>query len=111
MKYRSKIIDPGEMNESVIIRNYTTLKKANGEEILTFSDWSTVWAKYEQKGVNERYVNDQETNLYDGLLTIRYLSGIDEKMRVSIGSEIFDIEGLQYDPAKRFHFIKIIKRK
>lgn len=65
--------------------------------------WSTItdgacWAYIETAGVQERFTSQQFVASATHRLVVRYLDGVDPKMRVMHGSRYFDILGVSIEP-------------
>lgn len=83
----------GQLNRLIAIQSLTQTKDAEGGIVDSWSTFGTVWAKIANLSGNERRATDQGGKTAEARteFTIRYLSGVVEKMRVSYGGKYYDI--------------------
>lgn len=81
----------GRLRHRVIIQNYTTTTNQYGEETKVWADLDTVWAAVEPLRGTELFESQQRFGALDTRIVMRYLSGVDETMRVKFGSRMFAI--------------------
>ena len=89
----------GRLDSLITIQSKTTVQDAAGQEIETWAEFATVWAN--RKGVkgSERFVARQELAARAATYRIRWISGVDEQMRVVDGST-YEIKGISGDRRK-----------
>jgi SPP1 family predicted phage head-tail adaptor len=59
-----------------------------------WSTYATVWAEIEPRGGREQFEAKQLNATIDLVVKIRYLSGLEPKMRISWSSRTFDIQSV-----------------
>lgn len=103
----------GEMDRRITVRSYTATRNETGDEVLTWADLCTVSAKiiYPTSGESETYLGLGESGLQQTAtrnieFVIRYMSGINEKMRVLYDDVEYDITALAEVGRRRFLRIK-----
>ena len=113
------LLDVGQMDRRVGIRAYTTSENDFGEPIDTWATLATVWGKVEwgagtTRDNREDFEQGKET-VWSGIeVTIRHRTDINEKMRLLIGGEDYDIKTIEnYDKRgrDRYLIIKAVKNE
>lgn len=86
----------GAYNKKIIIEAYAeTSKDEYGMPIETWSTVKTMFANMRTRSAREVFQSDQTQNEKTAVFTVRYVSGIDEKMRVVCDGKVFTIDGIQ----------------
>jgi SPP1 family predicted phage head-tail adaptor len=75
-------------------RKGTITRNQSGEEIITWSDWATVWASAQPMQGREFFESERAGAEITMRFRIRYRDGVTPTMRVSWDSRIFDIESV-----------------
>lgn len=96
--------DVGNLRERVEIFSYSITRNTAGEELVTWALFATVWAKaeYNKTGSDEVEKQSQLTSQINLLLTIRYRSDLDTKMKVKFDGKYWDIRALLRDTRKQY---------
>lgn len=98
----------GELNKRVTLQQKTVTRAANGEEIVTWSDALTVWAKVDPIRGREFFAAAQMQGAVDYRVTIRYRAGIDRAMRVKFGSDILELVAEPINVKSRNQWIELM---
>lgn len=100
----------GKMDRRIEIQSATDTRDSFGAGVPSFSTIHTVWAQYESRGGAE--VTEGEKVTATGLVTftIRYVSGLNEKMRILFNGEYYDITNIQEPDRKRSLIIDAKKK-
>jgi SPP1 family predicted phage head-tail adaptor len=100
----------GRMDRRIVIQSYTAERDAAGGETLTWADFMTVSAalSYPATGSGEMYGKDQYQQIATRsvVFTVRYMAGVNEKMRVSYDDKLYDIESIAELGRKRYLELK-----
>lgn len=109
MKEVAKI---GNMDRRITIQSFTATQDESGGEILTWKDWKHVSAKltYPNTVGKEAYLGLKEegfqlTATRNVIFTIRYIAGLNEKMRIIYNGGLYDIIAIQELARRRFFSI------
>ena len=96
------------IDRKIVIQKPTETSNSANELITTWSTFATVWAKKTDTGGSERFngaiVAEMTTNF-----EIRYLSGLNEKMRIVYESENYGIIGIQEIGRRKGQLVKTMK--
>ena len=76
------------IEEPTFTRNATT-----NEQTKTWSTFATVWGKWVNNS-NEKFEAGQSVAVNDSKILIRYLSGLNEQMRINDNSTYYYIKGI-----------------
>lgn len=95
----------GKLDRRIIIQQNTPTQDTYGEPIASWSTFSTVWAEKLKPQVAEKYVADQFSGTEKIVWRIRYLSGVNNLMRVSYDGKIYDIHGVYEEGRNKYMFI------
>lgn len=92
----------GKMREFVTLQSKSVSRAANGEELVTWGTYATVWAQVQPIGGREysaiRLAQSDITHRF----RIRYLSGVNTGMRVLLDGRPYDIvEAINVDQRNR----------
>ncbi len=91
-----QILPIGKLDRRITIQSLTQgLGTEYGEPTETWSDWATVWANVYMGGGREFEAARQITAEIDTQFQIRYVSGIQETMRISYDGRLYDIYRIQ----------------
>ena len=85
------MVNAGEINKRITIKTQVLTQNSYGEEIITWSNFCTVWAKITSSSGKEFYAVQKLNPETTALFKIRYRSGLDTSMRIYYGTRIFDI--------------------
>lgn len=109
MKEVAKI---GNMDRRIAIQNFTATQDESGGEVLTWRDWKHVSARltYPSTVGKEGFIGLGEqgfqlTATRNVIFTIRYVSGLNEKMRIIYNGGTYDIISIQELARRRFYLI------
>lgn len=93
----------GELDQTIIIQRFTSATDEYNAQTITWSTLATVKAKVtdSQAGSREQYQSDQLTAVRTTTFLIRYLSGVEEKMRILYDDRFYDIEYIGRPDRKR----------
>ena len=81
----------GRLNRRITIQELSISKNQYSEDIESWVDVATIWAHIEPLRGREYWQAKQVVGEVTGRITIRYLAGIDEKMRVIYGNKTYNI--------------------
>ena len=81
----------GKLDRRIIIQEGLESQSSSGAISRAWTTYNTVWAKLEDMGGGESYQAGQEKPIKKTVFTVRYDSGLNEKMRVFYGSRYYDI--------------------
>lgn len=95
-------MQPGDLNEEIVIQSYAMTSKSTGERVPTWSTFATVWANVKERTGREYYNSDQFSADAAAIFTIYYRSDVTRKMRISYRGQYWDIESIREmkDPNK-----------
>jgi SPP1 family predicted phage head-tail adaptor len=106
------ILDIGQMDRRVTIRQYTESTNDMGEVVDTWTNLATVYAGLSYNTTTEKLESGKETVFGTVDFLIRYRSDIDEKMKVRFDGEDYDIKSIiRHDKRgrDRYLIIKAVK--
>lgn len=84
----------GWLKHRVTIQIPTRSQNSFKEWVESWSTWKTVWASIEPTS-GKRYFEAKQANAdIDGIIRIRYLTGLQPFMRIKYGSRIFQIKSI-----------------
>ncbi len=81
----------GELDQRIIIQNYTTVRGTSGEEVKSWAPWKNVWAEVRTSSGTENYHNPQLTAEATHKIKLRYLIGVKPIMRIDWRANVLDI--------------------
>lgn len=90
----------GRLDRRIEIQRATEVQDSFGQVTQTWVLHATVWANFLPAGGAESFTADQRSSRSGAVFTIRYLAGITPRMRVKMGSEIWEIEEVS-EPTRR----------
>lgn len=85
----------GELDRRITIQQPNVTRNETGEEVTTWADVATVWAKADPVDGDEGFQSDRRVNTSRMQFTIRYRPGVTAKMRVVYDGETFKIEDVR----------------
>lgn len=85
----------GRLRHLVIIQEPTETNDTQGQAVKTWGTFATVHAAVEPLTGREYFAAQQINAETSTKITIRYLAGITQKMRVSYDSRLYNIEGMK----------------
>lgn len=106
------ILDIGQLDRRVTIRQYTETENDRGEVIDTWSNLATVFAGLSYSTNTEKVEGEKETVFGTVDFLIRYRSDVDEKMKIRFDGEDYDIKSIiRHDKRgrDRYLIIKAVK--
>ncbi len=101
-----KMIDPGEMDQVITVRQETVTRTTSGAEETTMADWNTVRAKVEFNSGTEDEEMMKITFIKQAVFTFRYCPGLNEKMEIVHDGKTYDIHDIEFSHRKRFHIAR-----
>jgi len=85
----------GQLRHRIAIEQKTAGQDANGEEVIAWANWATVWASVEPLRGQEYTAFQTQQASVDTRIRVRYRDGITtDTMRVTHGSDVYDIESV-----------------
>ena len=84
----------GELNQRITLQQKTVTRNGIGEEVVTWSDVVTTWAKVMPLRGNAFYTANQEQHVIDARFLIRERSGLNVGMRLLWKGAPYDITNL-----------------
>jgi SPP1 family predicted phage head-tail adaptor len=101
----------GKLTERVVIQSATETQSATGEVTQSWSTVATVWAQVSPLTGKEFFSSQHLEAEVNAVIRIRYRTGITPKMRVTHGSDTYDIMAvLQPDSANRETHLMCVKK-
>lgn len=88
------MIDAGKLRERVTVQVASGATNALGEQVLTWSDSTTVWASVEGVSAREALTSGQQETTISHKVRMRYLPGLTQQMRFSWRGRTLDIVSL-----------------
>ena len=85
----------GKLNEKITIQTPPTAKDDGGELTGSWTDVSSPWAQLKPASSSESKAEGGDVVTDTTVFVIRYRSGITPKMRISYGSDYWQIVGIQ----------------
>lgn len=75
----------------ITIQSPAESRDSTGAVLVTWANFATVWASIEPVSGREYFAASQVQSSTDARIRIRYLSGVNQRMRVVYGAEVYDI--------------------
>lgn len=88
-----------------------TENPTTGEQETTWKDYATVWAEILPAVGREYWSSKQVVSEVTGKIKIRYLSGINTKMRVVYGLKIYDIKAVINVEEKNIEIVMMVSER
>jgi len=92
----------GELDRRISIYELVETANSYGERTTTNNLVKTVWAKIEPEGGNEKITGDKPTASRSVRFTIRYRTGLIEKMKISYDGNWYNILSIEEPDRKRY---------
>lgn len=89
-------MNAGYLDRKIVIEQQSTTRDDFGGENITWATYKTIWAGIAYKRTSEKTESEQTVASRVVEFTIRALDAplVDESMRISYDSQIFEIEGV-----------------
>lgn len=100
----------GNLDRRIEIQVGTETVLTNGERSVIWSEQLTCWAALDYGSGDEDYEADQITASNSIMFKIRYAPGLNEKMRISYSSEVYDILHIAEVDRQRYLILKAKKK-
>ena len=100
----------GRLNRRVTIQELSITKDQFNADIESWVDAATVWAHIEPLRGREYWQAKQVVGEVTGRITIRYLTGIDEKMQVVYGDKTYNILAV-INPEERNRILQLLVKE
>lgn len=91
----------GKLDRRIEIQTATDTRDAFGAGVPSYTTTYTVWASIVPAGGQEGTEGEKQTATGIVKFSIRYISGLDEKMRILYDSEYYDIMSIDEPDRKR----------
>lgn len=88
------MIDPGRMRERITVQIASGTTNSLGEQVLTWSSSSSVWASVEGVSAREALEAGQQDTTITHRVRLRYLPGLTQRMRFAWRSRTLNIISL-----------------
>ena len=85
----------GQLNKRVSIERPGSAQSETGQVVDGWSTVATVWAAIQPLSGRELFAAQQLQARADLLVRIRYLAGVEPKMRVRFGARLLDIQAVR----------------
>ena len=90
----------GKFDRRITIQQTTDIRDEFGAGVPAWSTFATVWANAAPSGGNEKTEGQKITATGVVIFTIRYLSGVDEKMQILYQGDYYNITNID-EPDRR----------
>lgn len=105
-------MEPGQLTHLISIEKPTSTQDAvYGEPITTWTLFATAWAKREDLTGRELFLANQTSAQMTTRFTIRYVAGLDEKMRILSNDRTYDIVSLSDPDGRRVKLVILTARQ
>lgn len=81
----------GRFDRRIVIQSKTNISDNYNQPVPTWATFATVWASVDDKSGSESFRADQLTAYRSTVFTIRYLSGLNETMRIKYNLQYYNI--------------------
>ena len=81
----------GRLDRRITIQQNVPTFDTYGDEVEVWSDFSTCWANVKVNSNKESFSSDQVIAITTTSFRIRYLSAVNERMRISYNSAFYNI--------------------
>lgn len=104
-------INIADLDKKFIIETPTTSidPVTNEKYISAWNTYATVWGKWMENS-NDKFEADQQVNIQDGKIVIRFTDGVSPTMRVNDGGEYHYIKGIDLVDRRITMLLKTEKR-
>jgi SPP1 family predicted phage head-tail adaptor len=88
----------GQLRQRVIIQQQTVTRDTYGAEVVTWGTLDTVWAAVDPSAGGERWLQGLDQRIAERVtrIRLRYRDDVTEKMRITFGSQVFDIQQMSH---------------
>ena len=90
-------MNTGRLRERIIIQTYSDSSNDYGETVKNWTTFATVFAGKRSVTGREYIQNDKVKGEVSHVFRIRYLDGVQDKMRILLGSRVFEIRAVLPD--------------
>ena len=99
----SEVLAAGDLKHRVVIQSQDATEDGDGQQVLTWTTFATVWADIGgMSGLSTiRSGGDADMSVTRVSIRARWLEGLTAGMRVTHGSDIYDIQAVSYDMATK----------
>jgi SPP1 family predicted phage head-tail adaptor len=102
-------MQPGDLNEQIVIQSYTMTTKTTGERVESWSTFATVWANVKERAGREFFNSDTTVADAAAIFTIYYRVDITRKMRISYRGQYWGIESIrEMKDANKMHLSELV---
>lgn len=102
------MLSAGKFDRRIVIEQAVETQDEAGGVVQAWSTYKTVWARFVTQTGREFFAAKQVNTALDQLISIRYVSGLNAKMRVKYGSRIFNIIAPPIDVNEAHEEIKLM---
>lgn len=95
-------MEVGKLDRRITIRSYTIAQDTFGENVKTFTNLATVWAKFVGLAGREGYNTDQRVASFDAKFVIRYRADVTPQHKIVFDGATYDIKALNMIGRKRY---------
>ena len=85
----------GELDRRITVQSATTTTNAVGQDVKTWTDYKTIWAKVKEENPSERIRANRVDARMTYVITTRYRTDLTTDMRIVYGGNALDIHGIQ----------------
>lgn len=97
----------GKLRHRITLQTASQSQNDFGEWVTSYTNWATVWAAIEPN-LGKRYMEAKQANSeVQGVIRIRYKSGVLPTMRVTYGTQVFEIVSIVHpqEQQKELHIL------
>lgn len=98
----------GQLRHRVVIQQQTKAQDSTGSIVPTWTEYKTVWASVEPLSGREFFSAAQVQSSVNTRIRIRYLEGVNAKMRVQHGADYYDIQAVLTDSKSGVHEMQLM---
>lgn len=99
----------GELDRQIVIQEpVVTNGSANSDIIDSYTEFETVWAKITEKTGTEGVEAGRNTYLQSTIFTIRYISGLNTRMRITFNGFVYWIVSITETAGSRRGYLDIV---
>jgi len=97
----------GRLADRVTLQSKSATRDAMGGEVITWADVATLWAEVSPLRGKEFFEAGQTQSQIDARITCRYRAGVVPTMRITHGSDIYDIQAV-INPGSRNQVLELM---
>jgi SPP1 family predicted phage head-tail adaptor len=90
-----------KFDRRIVIQEKTNTSDTYNQPVPTWATFATVWASVDDRSGGESFQADQLTAYRNTVFTIRYLSGLNETMRIKYNLQYYNIRMIKSPDRKR----------